>query len=544
MTPRRTQIFLAALGVAAVVVAAAALRLLSANPEPAARAAATAQISVASPPTPANGGGLVAPFLRGLRGHMAPEPAAPAPAAPEAAPPQTAALEPAPSSPGETMTLLENPEAWRPGPPSAAPAPRAEAPLPPRRPGGIAKQEEEPAIPKPPMRPANLALDAEAAPPQPLETAAPPPVFANVPQPPTRPRPLAAPDSAALDSAAPPPEAPPSVASAAPEPVAAAPPRVFANVPAPPTKPRVLAALETPPPPAMIAPEAPTPPVASAPPPQEPAAAPAPVTANVPLPPTRPRALAALENAAPPTAREIVAAAPEPVLRPAPPEVFQQPERPARFNVGAPAFIRIFKKEGELELWLKTNGRYSLYRTFPICKWSGRLGPKTREADYQSPEGFYSVSARQLNPHSNYHLAFNVGYPNAFDRQNGHTGGLVMVHGNCKSVGCFAMTDKGIDEIYGFVAGALSAGQREVPVHIFPFRMTDAAIARETGGGGLMAFLAGENGDGAQWAGFWRNLKEGYDLFHQTGEPPTAYACGDHYAFGQAGSACRRVAGW
>jgi murein L,D-transpeptidase YafK len=232
------------------------------------------------------------------------------------------------------------------------------------------------------------------------------------------------------------------------------------------------------------------------------------------------------------------------VLRPAPPEVFNEPERPARFNMGAPAYVRIFKKEGELELWLKVNGRYSLYRAFPICKWSGRLGPKVREADYQSPEGFYSVSARQLNPHSNYHLAFNVGYPNAFDRQNGHTGGLVMVHGNCKSVGCFAMTDKGIEEIYGFVAAALSAGQREVPVHIFPFRMTDAAIAHETGGGGFLSFFATDGGNGAQWAGFWRNLKEGYDLFQQTGEPPTAYACGDRYAFGAQDASCKRVAGW
>jgi len=234
------------------------------------------------------------------------------------------------------------------------------------------------------------------------------------------------------------------------------------------------------------------------------------------------------------------------VLRPAPPEVFNEPERPARFNMGAPAYVRIFKKEGELELWLKVNGRYSLYRTFPICKWSGRLGPKVKEADYQSPEGFYSVSARQLNPHSNYHLAFNVGYPNAFDRQNGHTGGLVMVHGACKSVGCFAMTDKGIEEIYGFVAAALSAGQREVPVHIFPFHMTDAAIARETGGGGggIMSFFATDGGNSAQWAGFWRNLKEGYDLFQQTGEPPTAYVCGDRYAFGAQDASCKRVAGW
>ena len=318
----------------------------------------------------------------------------------------------------------------------------------------------------------------------------------------------------------------------------------------------------------------------AAPPPQEPAAASplpqqepaaaapgAPVLADVPRPPARPRDLAALTpstpatttpetsppTATPPTAtpataapavEQLAAHTTEPVLRPAPPEVFSQPERPARFNMGAPAYVRIFKKEGELELWLKVNGRYALYRTFPICKWSGRLGPKVREADYQSPEGFYSVSARQLNPHSNYHLAFNVGYPNAFDRENGHTGGLVMVHGSCKSVGCFAMTDKGIDEIYGFVAAALAAGQREVPVHIFPFRMTDAAIARETGGGGFLSFFATDSGNSAQWAGFWRNLKEGYDLFHETGEPPTAYACGDHYAFGEAGASCRRIAGW
>jgi murein L,D-transpeptidase YafK len=335
--------------------------------------------------------------------------------------------------------------------------------------------------------------------------------------------------------------------------------------PLPPARPADLAMEAEAPPsgePAAAAPLAASPPVAS-PPAQEPAAA-EPAVANVPLPPTRPRALAALTppsaavpDAPPaltvpvapaaPAAQQLAAHTEEPALRPAPPEVFSEPSRPARFNMGAPAYVRIFKKEGELELWLRVNGRYSLYRTFPICKWSGRLGPKVREADYQSPEGFYSVSARQLNPHSNYHLAFNVGYPNAFDRQNGHTGGLVMVHGNCKSVGCFAMTDKGIDEIYGFVAAALSAGQREVPVHIFPFRMTEAAIARETGGGGgFLSFFATDNGNGAQWAGFWRNLKEGYDLFHQTGEPPTAYACGDHYAFGggaQDGS-CKRVAGW
>jgi len=238
-------------------------------------------------------------------------------------------------------------------------------------------------------------------------------------------------------------------------------------------------------------------------------------------------------------AAQQVARLPESTLQPAPDDAFQA--APPKFGMGDPVFVRIFKQEGQLELWLKKSGRYHLYKTFPICKWSGRLGPKIKEADYQSPEGFYSVSARQLNPHSNYYRAFNVGYPNAFDKQNGRTGGLVMVHGACKSVGCFAMTDRGIEEIYGFVEAALRAGQRDIPVHIFPFRMTDANIARETGGGWL-AFVGGPNY--TQWNGFWRNLKEGHDLFEQTGEPPTAFACGDHYEFGAGAKSCRRIAGW
>jgi murein L,D-transpeptidase YafK len=237
-----------------------------------------------------------------------------------------------------------------------------------------------------------------------------------------------------------------------------------------------------------------------------------------------------------------VARAVEPTLRAAPDEAFQQ-EATIRYGMGDQVFVRIFKKEGQLELWLrKSNARFTLYKSYPICKWSGKLGPKMKEADYQSPEGFYSVSAKQLHPNSNYHRAFNVGYPNAFDRQNGRTGGLVMVHGACKSVGCFAMTDRGIEEIYAFVEAALRAGQKEVQLHIFPFRMTEQALARETGGGWL-AFV-GATGNYEHWTAFWKNLKEGYDLFEQSGEPPVAFACGDHYAFGAGDSSCKRIAGW
>ena len=244
-------------------------------------------------------------------------------------------------------------------------------------------------------------------------------------------------------------------------------------------------------------------------------------------PPSEPVAMPALALAAAPPANEL-----PPFTR----------RDDGNFRMGAAVFVRIFKKEGELELWQKQGGRYSLYRTYPICKWSGHLGPKLKSGDYQSPEGFYSVSARQLNPNSHYHRAFDVGFPNAFDRQNGRTGGALMVHGACKSVGCFAMTDRVIEEIYGLVEAALRGGQHEVPVHIFPFRMTDLAFAKETQGDWTTFWSAPP--EHQQWSGFWRNLKEGYDLFEQTGEPPTAYACGSRYAFGPAGDSCRRIAGW
>lgn len=231
----------------------------------------------------------------------------------------------------------------------------------------------------------------------------------------------------------------------------------------------------------------------------------------------------------------------EPTPTPAPPPtvVEKAPPPDVPFAKGQEAFVRIFKREGELELWLRKGEKLALYKTYPVCKWSGHLGPKMREGDYQSPEGFYSVSARQLHPKSKYYRAFNVGFPNALDKQLGYTGGALMVHGDCQSVGCFAMTDRGIDEIYNFVAAAIGGGQKEVPVHIFPFRLTETQLARETGAG-LLAFASSGQ---EQYAPFWRNLKEGYDLFEKTGEPPAAYACNGKYAF-NASAACKRIAGW
>ncbi|WP_206057278.1 murein L,D-transpeptidase family protein [Nitratireductor sp. XY-223] len=184
---------------------------------------------------------------------------------------------------------------------------------------------------------------------------------------------------------------------------------------------------------------------------------------------------------------------------------------------GAPIFIRIFKASSELELWVKDGDRFSLFKTYPICSYSGDLGPKLMEGDRQSPEGFYSVSAGQLNPNSSYHLSFNLGFPNLYDRAHGRTGSFLMVHGKCVSIGCYAMTDRGIEEIYLIAEAALNGGQDAFDVHVFPFRMTDDAFAEHAG---------------SPWIGFWSNLREGHDLFEAEGLPPRTDVVDGRYAFG------------
>ena len=174
-------------------------------------------------------------------------------------------------------------------------------------------------------------------------------------------------------------------------------------------------------------------------------------------------------------------------------------------SLGEPVLIRIFKQSNELELWVRRGDAFALHKTFPICTWSGTLGPKLREGDGQSPEGFYRVSRSQLNPQSNYHLSFNLGFPNAYDRAHGRTGSFLMVHGACVSIGCYAMTDAGIEEIYLIVEAALSGGQDAIDVHVFPFRMTPEAWARHRV---------------PQWESFWQMLQPAYDRFEATRLPP------------------------
>ncbi len=184
--------------------------------------------------------------------------------------------------------------------------------------------------------------------------------------------------------------------------------------------------------------------------------------------------------------------------------------------LGAPVFVRIFKREFELEVWLKRGGRFERFATYPVCMWSGRLGPKLKQGDLQSPEGFYTVDKSSLNPNSKYRRSFNLGFPNAFDRAHARTGSFLMVHGDCRSIGCYAMTDAVIDEIWTLVTAALNNGQKRFQVQVFPFRMTD----RNTGWHAH-----------ASNALFWSQLKAGYDAFEDGHVPPDVSVCRNEYVF-------------
>ncbi|MEI9901998.1 MAG: hypothetical protein WDN31_19955 [Hyphomicrobium sp.] len=138
-------------------------------------------------------------------------------------------------------------------------------------------------------------------------------------------------------------------------------------------------------------------------------------------------------------------------------------------RLGDPVFMRIFKREFELEVWMKQGDKFEHFATYPICMWSGGLGPKMKQGDMQAPEGFYTVDASSLNPDSKYHRSFNLGFPNAFDRAHGRTGSLLMVHGDCRSIGCYAMTDGVIDEIWALLTAALGGGQKRVKFRSFHF---------------------------------------------------------------------------
>ncbi|AQQ07391.1 transcriptional regulator [Roseibium algicola] len=183
----------------------------------------------------------------------------------------------------------------------------------------------------------------------------------------------------------------------------------------------------------------------------------------------------------------------------------------------SPIMIRIFKEESALEVWKQTRtGKYQLLDEFEICKWSGKLGPKFKEGDRQAPEGFYEITPALMNPNSSYHLAFNLGYPNSYDRSHGRTGSHLMVHGACSSRGCYAMTDEQVQDIYALARDSFKGGQRSFQVQAFPFRMTPENMARHRD---------------SEHMEFWKMLKTGYDHFEITQTPPQISVCEKKYVF-------------
>lgn len=201
---------------------------------------------------------------------------------------------------------------------------------------------------------------------------------------------------------------------------------------------------------------------------------------------------------------------------PATPDLARFTERLAAAGVrsGAPMLMRIFKASSELEVWLEKGDSYVLFATYPICHWSGTLGPKLKEGDKQTPEGFYTLTNRQLHHLGRWPRAMNLGFPNAFDQAHGRNGSYILMHGGCSSVGCFAMTNAVIGEVYGLANAALKGGQRHIPVHVFPFRPTDEAMAAQAQ---------------SPWHGFWASLKAGYTSFEKMRRPPRISVCEGAY---------------
>ncbi|GAB5376617.1 MAG: hypothetical protein AcusKO_30790 [Acuticoccus sp.] len=188
----------------------------------------------------------------------------------------------------------------------------------------------------------------------------------------------------------------------------------------------------------------------------------------------------------------------------------------------SPILLRIYKEESELEVWKEAkNGRFELLNTYEICAWSGKLGPKKKEGDRQAPEGFYTVTPAQMNPNSSYHLSFNIGFPNQFDRSLGRTGSHLMVHGDCSSRGCYAMEDQPIQEIYALARESFRGGQQGFQVQAFPFRMTPENMAKHADDENLE---------------FWEMLKQGSDHFEVIRQVPKVSVCNQRYVFNNAGT--------
>ena len=185
-------------------------------------------------------------------------------------------------------------------------------------------------------------------------------------------------------------------------------------------------------------------------------------------------------------------------------------------KLGSPVFLRVYKQSSKMELWIAQGPRYALFKTYRICRWSGALGPKMFEGDRQSPEGLYHITSEDLIVNPRWHRAMNINYPNRFDVVNGRGGSGILIHGKCGSVGCFAIQDNNVEEVYNVVRAALHNGQVSIPVLALPFSFAKYAPAVE---------------DTLKLNEFWSDLRRADILFNRDRVPPTAWVCDGRYYF-------------
>jgi murein L,D-transpeptidase YafK len=185
-------------------------------------------------------------------------------------------------------------------------------------------------------------------------------------------------------------------------------------------------------------------------------------------------------------------------------------------KLGSPVFIRVYKQTSEMELWVQQGPRYVHFKTYGICRWSGFLGPKFYEGDRQSPEGLYRITTSDLIVNRRWDRAMNINFPNSFDSMNGRGGSGILIHGGCGSIGCFAVQNESVEDVYGAVRAALKGGQAYVPVLALPFRFTS---------------LAPEKEDTLQMSEFWADLRRADLLFERDKIPPAAWICDGRYLF-------------
>jgi murein L,D-transpeptidase YafK len=185
-------------------------------------------------------------------------------------------------------------------------------------------------------------------------------------------------------------------------------------------------------------------------------------------------------------------------------------------ELGSPVFIRVYKQTSEMQLWVQQGSHYVLFKTYGICRWAGGLGPKFYEGDNQSPEGLYHITSSDLIVNPRWDRAMNINYPNNFDRANGRTGSSILIHGKCASIGCFAIQDANVEEVYAAVRAALHNGQARVPVLVLPFRFAEVAPSVN---------------DTLKMDNFWIDLRRADLLFDRDRIPPAAWLCDGRYYF-------------